>query len=185
MKLRRFLTTKLLATIVLAGLLSGCGDDDAPQVVQQQPAPAPVQQQVEQQPQVVYVQPDQQQAPQVVYEQAPQQQAPVIVNQQPQYDSTGHLINTLVAAHMVNNLLGNNGGRGDYSSNRTTVNKTVINKTYVKQAPQRQSFYGSQGVRTRPVPTVRSQSFSAPRSYSSKPLKISTSKPSYYKSRRR
>lgn len=80
-----------LAAIVL---LAGCNGDDKPQpIVDNNPAPAQVQQQVAQQPQVVY-------------EQAPQQQPQVVVVQQPQqYDNSGHILSSVATGMMLHHML--------------------------------------------------------------------------------
>ena len=182
MRLPKTFLIKFLPAMLLAGLLSGCGDDDGDVKIskqkdqqQEQVKQSPV----EQQPQVVYVQADPQQPQAVQQNQQPQ----TIVVQQPQYDSTGNLITGMVLGHMMSNM---SGGGGGYSSERTVNNKTVINKTYVNKNPSTSppSYYGNKGNYSSSLSSVRSRSFSNSGYNKQSSLKISTKKPSYYKSKR-
>lgn len=156
----------LLALLLPAILLTGCGDDDDDVKQVQVPVPQQQQQVQQQQPQVVYVQPEQPQQPQVIYEQAPQQQAPVIVNQPSSGIGIDH-----IAAGAVGYMMGrNSGNNSSYGRNHTVVNKTIVNKTYVNQKPTN-LYSGSKSSYYSSVPKRSSSSFNAVRSYKSKPVK--------------
>lgn len=160
----------LIALLLPAFLLVGCGDDD--DVKQVQAPVAQQQQQVQQQqPQVVYVQPEQPQQPQVIYEQAPQQQAPVIVNQPSSGIGMEH-----IAAGAVGYMMGrNSGNNSNYDRNHTVVNKTIVNKTYVNQKPAN-VYSGSKSFSNSSVPRGNTCSFSSSGTYKSKPVKSYSSK---------